>query len=161
MKKVFTELSHDEFQAIETSFFEIEQENWALEKEENQYFLCGYFNDDFSDSWQNLISQIPFLQQKTLIEINIQQQDWQNEYKKYLHPITVSPIHIVPLWEKENYIIPTNEHGIYLDAGMAFGTGAHETTQLCIERLVNIEKILSDKTKTIVADLKNQLSEKC
>ena len=78
MKKFFTELSHDEFQIIETSFFELEQENWSLEKEENKYFLCGYFDENFlnsfSSSWENLIAHIPFLQQKTLTEINIQQQ---------------------------------------------------------------------------------------
>lgn len=150
MKKVFTELTSDEFKTVELSFVEIEQDNWVLEKDENKYLLCGYFGDNFIDEWNILKSKIPALQSKILTETIIEQQDWQNEYKKYLHPIEVPPIHVVPIWEKLNYKIPVGEHGIYLDAGMAFGTGAHETTQLCLERLVRVSKSISDRTKKVI-----------
>jgi ribosomal protein L11 methyltransferase len=53
----------------------------------------------------------------------------------------------VPVWEKETYALPSGDVAIWLDPGLAFGTGNHETTRLCIERLVTLEaqKAPSDK----------------
>ena len=89
---------------------------------------------------QNPIEEISFLKQRFLDESiqynikisNICEQDWENEWKKFYHPIEIGKnIVICPSWEtyqnKYNKIIVT------LDPGMAFGTGGHETTRLCIE----------------------------
>ncbi|QNM06227.1 50S ribosomal protein L11 methyltransferase [Qiania dongpingensis] len=60
--------------------------------------------------------------------------DWINNWKQYFKPFTVGDILIKPTWEA----IP-QEHGdklmIEIDPGTAFGTGSHETTQLCIRQL--------------------------
>ena len=60
--------------------------------------------------------------------------DWMNNWKQYFKPFTVDHILIKPTWEE----IP-EEHKdkllIQIDPGTAFGTGMHETTQLCIRQL--------------------------
>ena len=60
--------------------------------------------------------------------------DWINNWKQYFKPFTVDDILIKPTWET----IP-EEHKdkllIQIDPGTAFGTGMHETTQLCIRQL--------------------------
>ena len=42
----------------------------------------------------------------------------------------------MPEWERATYRIPSDEVVLWLDPGLAFGTGNHETTRLCVERLV-------------------------
>ena len=62
------------------------------------------------------------------------EETWANEYKKYYKPFRLGKhIHIVPTWIEEE----AEEGDIFLrlDPGMAFGTGTHETTSLCITTL--------------------------
>ncbi|MGN0984849.1 MAG: 50S ribosomal protein L11 methyltransferase [Gemmiger sp.] len=62
----------------------------------------------------------------------VEQEDWQNAWKKYYHAMDIGRrLAIVPGWE--NY--ETDRTVITMDPGMAFGTGTHETTSLCLETL--------------------------
>ena len=60
--------------------------------------------------------------------------DWMNNWKQFFKPFTIDHILIKPTWEE----IP-EEHKdkllVEIDPGTAFGTGSHETTQLCIRQL--------------------------
>jgi ribosomal protein L11 methyltransferase len=60
------------------------------------------------------------------------EEDWRNNWKKYFSPLDVgSKLTIVPSWY-ENY--DTNGRiALNIDPGLAFGTGGHETTRLCLE----------------------------
>ncbi len=60
--------------------------------------------------------------------------DWINNWKQYFKPFTVDHILIKPTWEE---VPPEHEDKllIQIDPGTAFGTGMHETTQLCIRQL--------------------------
>lgn len=60
--------------------------------------------------------------------------DWVNNWKQYFHQFYVDDILIIPSWEK---VKPEDEDKmiIHIDPGTAFGTGMHETTQLCIRQL--------------------------
>ncbi len=62
------------------------------------------------------------------------QEDWINNWKKYFHPIPVGQkLLIRPTWEEaEN---PGGRLILHLEPGIAFGTGTHETTRLCMEFL--------------------------
>lgn len=70
----------------------------------------------------------------TILESETEDKDWMNNWKQYFHPFTVDDILIKPTWEE----IP-EEHKdkmmIEIDPGTAFGTGSHETTQLCIRAI--------------------------
>jgi len=65
----------------------------------------------------------------TVTKVN--EQDWENNWEKYYKPAKVGNNMVVkPLWE--NYEKKPNEKIINLNPGMAFGTGTHETTKMCI-----------------------------
>ena len=62
----------------------------------------------------------------------VEQEDWQNAWKKYYHAMDIGKrLAIVPGWEQYD----TDRTAITMDPGMAFGTGTHETTALCLEVL--------------------------
>ena len=60
--------------------------------------------------------------------------DWVNNWKQYFHQFCVDDILIIPSWEQ---VKPEDKDKmvIHIDPGTAFGTGMHETTQLCIRQL--------------------------
>lgn len=62
------------------------------------------------------------------------EEDWANNWKKYYKPTKVGEkIVVKPIWEE--YDVQGEELVIELDPGMAFGTGTHETTRMCIQSL--------------------------
>ena len=72
-------------------------------------------------------------------------EDWQDEWKKYFHTVNITNnIVIKPSWDE--YEPESNEIVIEIDPGLAFGTGTHETTSLCVEFL---EKYVKGKEKLL------------
>lgn len=70
----------------------------------------------------------------TIAVSETEDKDWINNWKQYFKPFTVDDILIKPTWEP----IPEEHRDkllIQIDPGTAFGTGMHETTQLCIRQL--------------------------
>ncbi|MEY8394199.1 50S ribosomal protein L11 methyltransferase [Lachnospiraceae bacterium 45-P1] len=70
----------------------------------------------------------------TILASETEDKDWINNWKQYFKPFTVDHILIKPTWEE----IPREHEDkllIQIDPGTAFGTGKHETTQLCIRQL--------------------------
>ncbi|MGD1032593.1 MAG: 50S ribosomal protein L11 methyltransferase [Opitutaceae bacterium] len=65
--------------------------------------------------------------------------DWRDSYKIHFRPWQFGRLHWVPVWERGKYELPAGHAVLWLDPGLAFGTGNHETTRLCIERLVDLE----------------------
>ena len=62
--------------------------------------------------------------------------DWRESYKLHFKPWHFGRMHWVPVWERDSYALPAGDALVLLDPGMAFGTGNHETTRLCCERMV-------------------------
>ena len=81
----------------------------------------------------------------TITASETEDKDWINNWKQYFKPFTVDHILIKPTWED----IP-EEHKdkllIQIDPGTAFGTGKHETTQLCIRQL---KKYVTSETELL------------
>jgi ribosomal protein L11 methyltransferase len=77
---------------------------------------------------------------------NVNEEDWENNWKQYYKPIKVGEkVVIKPIWEEYNK--NPGEIIVELDPGMAFGTGTHETTRMCIkalERHVNEQSTVFD-----------------
>jgi ribosomal protein L11 methyltransferase len=67
----------------------------------------------------------------TIEESETEDLDWVNNWKQYFHQFYIDDILVIPSWEeiKEE---DKDKMVIHIDPGTAFGTGAHETTQLCI-----------------------------
>lgn len=80
------------------------------------------------------LSEFVNVGERTISVSETEDKDWINNWKQYFKPFTVDDILIKPTWEE----IPP-EHAdkllIEIDPGTAFGTGKHETTQLCIRQL--------------------------
>ncbi len=68
-----------------------------------------------------------------IIEDVIDAADYENEWKKYYKPIPTDNITVVPTWIK--YEPQKGERIMRLDPGMAFGTGSHATTRMCLDLL--------------------------
>lgn len=85
------------------------------------------------------------LGQRSIEASETEDKDWINNWKQYFKPFTVDHILIKPTWET----IP-EEHKdkllVQIDPGTAFGTGMHETTQLCIRQL---EKYVYSESKIL------------
>lgn len=62
------------------------------------------------------------------------EEDWRNNWKKYFHSFTIEDILFQPTWEDESEA-KEGQMVVKIDPGIAFGTGKHETTQLCIRQL--------------------------
>lgn len=116
----------------------------------------GYFNE--TESGEELLSYVKE-KVKELIDMGIdvgeatvtcqlvKEEDWANNWKKYYKPTKIGDkIVIKPVWE--DYKASENELVIELDPGMAFGTGTHETTRMCI---LALEKYV--KADTTVFDI--------
>ncbi len=71
--------------------------------------------------------------------------DWINNWKQYFHQFYIDDILVIPSWEK---IQPQDQDRmvLHIDPGTAFGTGMHETTQLCIRQL---KKYITPETELL------------
>lgn len=81
----------------------------------------------------------------TIEESETEDKDWINNWKQYFKPFTVDDILIKPTWEE----IPKEHEDkllIQIDPGTAFGTGMHETTQLCI---LQMKKYVTPETRLL------------
>lgn len=81
----------------------------------------------------------------TFEESQTEDLDWINNWKQYFHQFYVDDILIIPSWED----VKPEDNGkmiIHIDPGTAFGTGMHETTQLCIRQL---RKFVTGQTKVL------------
>ena len=81
----------------------------------------------------------------TIEESQTEDVDWVNNWKQYFHQFYVDDVLIIPSWEE---VKPEDSDKmiIHIDPGTAFGTGMHETTQLCIRQ---IRKFVTPDTKIL------------
>jgi ribosomal protein L11 methyltransferase len=77
--------------------------------------------------------------------------DWRDSYKAHFRAWSFGRLHWVPVWERENFTLPPGHAVLWLDPGLAFGTGNHETTRLCVERLVALAEEHGTKGRVIDA----------
>jgi ribosomal protein L11 methyltransferase len=85
--------------------------------------------------------------------------DWRESYKAHFKPWRFGRMHWVPLWERETYTLPAGDVAVLLDPGMAFGTGNHETTRLCCERMVAFAEACKPETGEGNAESGNRKAE--
>ena len=81
----------------------------------------------------------------TITESETEDKDWINNWKQYFHQFYVDDILIVPSWE-EVKAEDKDKMILHIDPGTAFGTGMHETTQLCIRQL---RKYVTEDTRIL------------
>lgn len=111
---------------------------------ENGVLIKGYFTefDDLEEIEKSLKKKIADLTEYglsvsgfSLKVADVKEEEWATAWKKYYFPVPVTRfMTIVPQWEEYTPKFE-DERVCYLDPGLAFGTGTHPTTQLCIQAL--------------------------
>ena len=115
--------------------------SFYLDEEENVEEMLAKVNEGLDE-----LADFVDLGARTIEASETEDKDWINKWKQYFKPFTVDNILIKPTGEE----IPPEHEGkllIQIDPGTAFGTGMHETTQLCIRQLqkyVNEESLVLD-----------------
>ncbi|WP_323708669.1 50S ribosomal protein L11 methyltransferase [Mammaliicoccus sciuri] len=113
------------------------------------YFNELVFTDQLEQEIQETIANVNGIQSEILSfeKTIIKESDWENEWKNYFHPFKASErFVIVPSWEQEGYQNNEGDLCIKLDPGMAFGTGDHPTTSMCLR---HIEEVVQPQHKVI------------
>lgn len=125
---------------LENYFCETESPYWGIMQKEitDPYELFGIFPDETTAEAQLSELREDFKNLPEDFELTaIVDADWQNAYKEFVKPWSDRQLHWIPLWERDQITAPEGSAVVYLDAGMAFGTGSHETTRLCARRLLD------------------------
>ena len=81
----------------------------------------------------------------TIEESQTEDVDWVNNWKQYFHQFYIDDILVIPSWENVE-AKDSDKMLIHIDPGTAFGTGMHETTQLCIRQL---KKYVTEDTEIL------------
>jgi ribosomal protein L11 methyltransferase len=124
---------------FEDRFMEMEFPSWTIREDRlrQRLDLIGYFDTEADGlaSFAEVRKNFPDLPETPLIT-PVLDRDWKEAYRDHFQPWCHGGLHWVPMWLRQTYPLPQGAKAVYLDPGMAFGTGNHETTRLCAIRLV-------------------------
>ena len=83
--------------------------------------------------------------------------DWINNWKQFFHQFYIDDLLVIPSWEE---VKPEDQDKkiLHIDPGTAFGTGMHETTQLCIRQL---KKHITPQTELLDSAVLSALAIVC
>lgn len=122
-----------------------------ISQDDNIAYISFYIDSevDANELLENIKNELEDLKsymdvgECSIVESQTEDKDWINNWKQYFKQFTVDDILIKPSWEE----VKPEDHDklmIQIDPGTAFGTGMHETTQLCIRQL---KKYITNETK--------------
>jgi len=135
----------------------------AIPHKEGLLVLKAYLNNDVNinscvDSIKNYLTSIRRMerafvnQEPELLFTEIEDEDWNEKWKSFFQPVKVTKnIVIKPSWR--NYWKKENEMVIELDPGMAFGTGTHPSTRLCLQALEDLIEDSPDRENASLLDV--------
>ena len=147
-------ITGDQVDSLEDLLFEVDDGHWNifLDQDTQVGTAAGvYESEEIARGIWQLIA--PFFEdllgelEPTFEELA--DTDWKDSYKLHFKPWTFEGLHWVPVWERDSYEVPEGDAVVWLDPGMAFGTGNHETTRLCIEALIDYLKQLKRAEKSL------------
>jgi ribosomal protein L11 methyltransferase len=127
--------------AVDELMQELGVEGWSLLQDViiNRAWIVGIFTsaEEARARWSELTALLPAeAAAAPAVERALGDQDWRDSYKAHFKAWRCGRLHWVPVWERATHVLGEGESAIWLDPGLAFGTGNHETTRLCVERLV-------------------------
>ncbi len=128
-------------EAVENALAEAENADWGVfeDRPTASAWLGSYFPDEAAvraavARARRALREVADLAEPTITPVA--DTDWRESYKLHFKPWRFGRMHWVPVWERDTYELPKGDAVVLLDPGMAFGTGNHETTRLCCERMV-------------------------
>lgn len=155
MFEITIHVTADDFATLEEAVFEVEDAtrwNFFEDFESKGYRVQGIYDTEAEAraAWQEL-SSVANVQGEAQVR-EIHDSDWKDSYKEHFQPWAIGSLHWVPVWLRDEYQLPEGHRAVWLDPGMAFGTGNHETTRLCVERLAEVEPLPEGKGAMTVVD---------
>lgn len=139
MFKVEAKLNKKHRLEAENILFETAPSNWmlSLNRKTKDLKLEGVFESEIEAN-QGVLQFEKFLSKNNYqVEVTELGNYWQKAYKEHFKPWSYNGYNFIPEWEKFNQVKLNSGVNIFIDPGMAFGTGTHETTRLCIELLID------------------------
>lgn len=142
----------EDYSALEQETMEIAHidliEEGLLKKDRTKGIIHIYINafENPGESVSFLEDRLSFAGIKYEISLNTcDAEDWQNNWKQYFHPMPVGEkLLIRPVWEEEYE--SNGRRVLDIEPGLAFGTGSHPTTKLCLETL---EKYINEDSRVL------------
>ncbi len=135
MKRYFRtvlRVSRQEVELVESELFSHGCLGVEVKEEGKEVSLIAYFPQEVNISFSDKVVEKGFIEDR----------DWNEEWKKHFKPVRVSEnVWVAPSWLRGEFP-EGGKHVIYVHPGQAFGTGTHETTQLCMKL---IERFLKEK----------------
>lgn len=151
MIKISSSIDSQLVQPLEDFFCE-DISHWTIihPRPEDEITLTGYFDNEKEGlaAWEELRESFRGLPEIASVE-TVRDEDWMESYKHHLKPWSCGRLQWVPEWERDTFPVPEGSAVAYLDSGLAFGTGSHETTRLCARALVRyVDKF--DTAKAVI-----------
>ena len=98
--------------------------------------LEAYFNIKDKENLEGHLAQAPLKNFTPSLQVEAQK-DWLEEWKKHYAPFCVTGnLWVYPSWNKDK--VQQGQEAVFVDPGLAFGTGTHATTHLCMEALYSL-----------------------
>lgn len=143
--EIKTEIPFASAETADNTLLEHGLENWSVLEDVlvKRAWLVGVFTDgdEAGAAWaalEPLLAEAGVVAQERAVTRSMGDADWRDSYKAHFKAWQFGRLHWVPVWERETFSLPPGDAVLWLDPGLAFGTGNHETTRLCVERLVNL-----------------------
>lgn len=139
--EIKAEVSPTTLAALEEFLAEREEQRLMVleDKPSGKAWLTGYFESatEARAAWNEMAGAAGDFWGKDEPALReLPDEDWKNSYRAHFKAWRFGRLNWVPVWDRETFVPPAGEEILWLDPGMAFGTGNHETTRLCCERLV-------------------------
>lgn len=137
------EIAASTAEAADNVLLELGAENWSVLEDVivKKAWVVGVFpsSDEATAGWRDVTPRLAAAGVTLVGDVGVRplgDADWRDSYKAHFHAWKFGRLHWVPVWEREKFQLPPGDEVLWLDPGLAFGTGNHETTRLCVERLV-------------------------
>jgi ribosomal protein L11 methyltransferase len=137
------EIAADAAEATDLALLELGVDGWSLLEDAvaKRAWIVGIFPGEAESRarWLELKAVLASPPKGDIRPRRLPDADWKNSYREHFRAWAFGRLHWVPVWDRGSFRLPEGHSVLWLDPGMAFGTGNHETTRLCIERLVEFE----------------------
>ena len=152
---ILPEYQEDDGTAVVSFFLEETEEGKLLGDEEEK--TPEQVVSEIRNKIEELKSYSELIGEGTVTVEETEDVDWMNNWKQYFHQFMIDDILVIPSWETPENGTGSAQDGaddrgkntglvFHIDPGTAFGTGMHETTQLCIRQ---IRKYITPETKLL------------
>jgi ribosomal protein L11 methyltransferase len=143
--EIKTEISPADVTLVDDVLLEHTLENWSVLEDviARRAWIAGICaaREEAERQWRDVSNSLRAAGLSPLAEPvyrAIEDADWRESYREHFQAWQFGQLHWVPVWERDKFVLPKGDAVLWLDPGLAFGTGNHETTRLCVERLVTL-----------------------